>query len=187
MRLGAVGWRLALPLLHSQTCNLACQHPSLSRSTCPCRQPQAPDKEHWDFGDGSLAAPDAGPAPTHIYGTAALYTVTLIVTDDGGLTDMPPTTSQLPWDREASTPWRPPSKVWVSNQPGSRTVSSKKIQNAQKSFDTPDEEACEKFASFIAAINAQDGKKLTPNKLTCCEVRPKRYPTPTVVTPDHCE
>ena len=49
-----------------------------------------------------------------------------------------------------------------------------KIQNAQKSFDKADGEVCEKLASFIAAVNAQDGKKLTRNKLICYEVRPKR-------------
>ena len=40
----------------------------------------------------------------------------------------------------------------------------KKIQNAQKSFDTADGEVCEKLASFIAAVDAQDGKKLTPEQ-----------------------
>jgi len=40
----------------------------------------------------------------------------------------------------------------------------KKIQNAQKSFDKADGEVCEKLASFIAAVNAQDGKKLTPEQ-----------------------
>ena len=37
----------------------------------------------------------------------------------------------------------------------------KKIHNAQKSFDKADGEACDKLASFIAAVNAQAGKKLT--------------------------
>jgi VCBS repeat-containing protein len=38
----------------------------------------------WDFGDGSTGA---GVNPTHTYAAAGLYTVTLTVTDDGGLTD----------------------------------------------------------------------------------------------------
>ena len=37
----------------------------------------------------------------------------------------------------------------------------KKIENAQKSFDKADGEVCEKLASFIAEVDAQDGKKLT--------------------------
>ena len=39
----------------------------------------------WDFGDGSLGT---GVNPTHTYTTAANYSVTLTVTDDGGLTDV---------------------------------------------------------------------------------------------------
>jgi PKD repeat protein len=45
----------------------------------------------WDFGDGNVAL-DAGPTPSHTYAFDALatypvnYTVTLTVTDDGGLT-----------------------------------------------------------------------------------------------------
>jgi len=37
----------------------------------------------WDFGDGQFGT---GPTPSHSYAVAGLYTVTLTVTDDGGLT-----------------------------------------------------------------------------------------------------
>lgn len=39
----------------------------------------------WDFGDGSTAA---GPIVSHSYAQVGTYTVVLVVTDDGGLTDV---------------------------------------------------------------------------------------------------
>lgn len=43
----------------------------------------------WDFGDGNTTA---GASPTHTYAGEGIYTVTLTVTDDGGLTDTATTT-----------------------------------------------------------------------------------------------
>jgi PKD repeat protein len=40
----------------------------------------------WDFGDGPVVL-DAGPTPEHVYATADDFTVTVTVTDDGGLDD----------------------------------------------------------------------------------------------------
>jgi PKD repeat protein len=48
---------------------------------------------HWDFGDGSTGG---GVFPSHAYAGAGLYTVTLTVTDDGGLTDTTTTTALIP-------------------------------------------------------------------------------------------
>lgn len=39
---------------------------------------------HWDFGDGSTSS---GVTTSHVYSVAGTYTVTLTVTDNGGLTD----------------------------------------------------------------------------------------------------
>ena len=44
----------------------------------------------WDFGDGTGLG--TGVNPTHTYGTPGTYTVSLTVTDDGGLTDTATTT-----------------------------------------------------------------------------------------------
>lgn len=46
----------------------------------------------WDFGDGNAGS---GVSPTHTYAAAGLYTVTLTVTDDGGLTDSASTTADI--------------------------------------------------------------------------------------------
>jgi PKD repeat protein len=40
----------------------------------------------WDFGDGSPLVTTAGPVVSKIYGSAATYTVTLLVTDNAGRT-----------------------------------------------------------------------------------------------------
>jgi len=46
----------------------------------------------WNFGDGSTAT---GVNPTHTYASAATFTVTLSVTDSGGLTDSATTTAAI--------------------------------------------------------------------------------------------
>jgi PKD repeat protein len=46
----------------------------------------------WDFGDGSVGT---GVSPTHTYGTDGVFTVTLTVTDDDGLTDSAATTATI--------------------------------------------------------------------------------------------
>ncbi len=46
----------------------------------------------WDFGDGNTGT---GIAPSHTYGAAGLYTVSLTVTDDGGATDTATTTATI--------------------------------------------------------------------------------------------
>jgi PKD repeat protein len=46
----------------------------------------------WDFGDGNTGT---GMNPSHIYTAAGVYTVTLTVTDDQGLTDSDETTAEI--------------------------------------------------------------------------------------------
>ncbi|MFW2334945.1 PKD domain-containing protein, partial [Ilumatobacter sp.] len=50
------------------------------------------DSFDWDFGDGSTGT---GVAPTHSYTEAGTFTVTLTVTDDGGLFDTTTTTAVI--------------------------------------------------------------------------------------------
>jgi PKD repeat protein len=51
-------------------------------------------KYDWYFGDGTIAL-DAGPTPSHTYQATGLYSVTLTVTDDGGLPDSDSTTATI--------------------------------------------------------------------------------------------
>lgn len=46
----------------------------------------------WSFGDGRVAI---GPTPSHTWAAAGTYTVTLRVTDDGGLSDTATTTARI--------------------------------------------------------------------------------------------
>jgi PKD repeat protein len=46
----------------------------------------------WDFGDGSIGT---GVNPSHIYTAVGMYTVTLTLTDDQGLTDTDETTAEI--------------------------------------------------------------------------------------------
>jgi len=46
----------------------------------------------WDFGDGGSASTATA---THVYGAAGVYTVTLLVTDNDGLTDVDTTTATI--------------------------------------------------------------------------------------------
>ena len=118
----------------------------------------------WDFGDGSSPVIDAGPTPTHTYATAAAYTVLLTVTDAGGLTDTATTTATITSGSESFDVVETTIEGLGLESAGFENSLLKKIQNAQKSFDKADGEVCEKLASFIAAVNAQDGKKLTPEQ-----------------------
>jgi large repetitive protein len=68
----------------------------------------------WDLGDGSTAT---GVAPTHTYGAAGTYTVSLVVTDSRGLASEPSTTTAT---IEAATA---PSGILVRDT-FSRTLSS---------------------------------------------------------------
>jgi PKD repeat protein len=47
----------------------------------------------WDFGDLNDPTPGTGATPTHAYSAAGSYTVTLVVTDDDGLTSAAATTT----------------------------------------------------------------------------------------------
>jgi PKD repeat protein len=51
-------------------------------------------KYDWYFGDGNIAL-DAGPTPSHTYQAAGLHSVSLTVTDDGGLPDSDSTTALI--------------------------------------------------------------------------------------------
>ncbi len=118
----------------------------------------------WDFGDGSLAGTDAGPTPTHTYATAAVYAVTLTVTDDGGLTDTAITSVTITLGSDSFDAVEATIEGMGLEPAGFENSLLKKIQNAQKSFDKADGAVCGKLASFISAVNAQDGKKLTPQQ-----------------------
>src|SRR5207302_8605876 len=59
----------------------------------------------WNFGDGITAT---GATPTHVYGKGGTYTVTLMVTDNGGKTSAPAT-----------------SQVTVTDEPPTASFTSK--------------------------------------------------------------
>ena len=71
------------------------------------------DSYAWDFGD--LAAPGYGVAPSHMYASGGIYTVTLTVTDNDGLTD----TAAIPVTVSA-----PPPYLTVNNGGHSTTSGS---------------------------------------------------------------
>jgi PKD repeat protein len=60
----------------------------------------------WDFGDGST---DAGVAPMHAYAAPGVYTVTLTVTDDGGLTGSATSTATITVESENLPPVSDPN------------------------------------------------------------------------------
>ena len=118
----------------------------------------------WDFGDGSPTETDAGPTPTHTYATADVYTVTLTVTDDGGSTDTATTTVTITLGTGSFDALEATIEGMRLESAGIENSLLKKIQNAQKSFDKADGGVCGKLASFVAAVDAQDRKKLTPEQ-----------------------
>lgn len=65
----------------------------------------------WNFGDSSVAE---GPTVTHTYGAAGDYTVTLLITDDGGLTGLGTTTVTV------TAPPAPPPPPATSNDDPAR-------------------------------------------------------------------
>ena len=86
------------------------------------------------------------------------------VTDDGGLTDTTTTNATIGLGSESFDAVEATIQGLGLESAGIENTLLKEIQNAQKCFDKADGEVCEKLASFIAAVNAQDGKKLTPEQ-----------------------
>jgi PKD repeat protein len=79
----------------------------------------------WDFGDGGTGT---GVSPSHTYAAAGVYTVSLTVTDDDGLSDTAATTANI-----AEAPMEPP--VADPNGPYSGTPGSAVAFDGSGSFD----------------------------------------------------
>ncbi len=80
----------------------------------------------WSFGDGNTGT---GMSPTHIYAAEGSYTVTLTVTDDGGLTNSDTSTALID-----PAPNAPPTAD--ANGPYSGTVGIAVMFNGSGSYDT---------------------------------------------------
>lgn len=69
--------------------------------------PRSKLRYDWDFGDGGTGT---GARPSHVYGTAGVYTVTLVVTDRRGLASTPASTTV---DVDTPTPPPPGTEILV--------------------------------------------------------------------------
>lgn len=111
----------------------------------------------WDFGDGGTGT---GVAPSHAYAAAGIYSVTLTVTDNEGATDTASAVATIVGSENFEAIATNIQDLDLAK--GTENSFLKKIQNAQKSFDNGDiAGACDKLASFVDHVTAQDGQKLT--------------------------